>query len=200
MSFAPFLAPERDGSLSVGRAKDNSAVTAYTIPGLSITTTGSFTDAVNTDYYGRVWLEKAAICDQLAFEVTTLTGGANIRVGLYRADQDWQPLGAPLADSGDISAGSTGVKTYTPSPAIYLARGRYLTALNTSAGGPQVRAFRGAFRAAMLDTTLGTSPSWSRLSVSRSYAAFPTPGTKWDNPGPLQATEDNFVVLRLSAA
>ena len=66
------------------------------------------------NYHPLVLVEGPTLIDQFAFEVTIADAGKVARVGLYAADARWQPIGVPLADSGDISLTGTGVKTYTP--------------------------------------------------------------------------------------
>lgn len=173
MPTAPFLAPERDEAFKDGRPK--SVASFYSLPGVSVSTVNTISPNTGSDYYYPYWVRTPIIVDQLALEVTSTSAG-NVRVGLYVADADLQPIGAPLADSGDISTATTGEKTYTPSTPIYLRRGRYLGVLNCSAT-PIFRCFRGG---GGLRTGLGVSPIVSEIYVSRAYAAFPTPGTAWN--------------------
>lgn len=179
MPTAPFIAPERDESHVLGRPKQGSTA-YYSIPGV-IGVNDQSTTAVTsgTDTYWPMYVRTPIVVDQLAFEVTTLAAGQNARVGLYRADRDWQPISAPLADSGSISLATTGVKTYTPGTAIFLQRGRYLSVINYDGGSP---AFRGAPGAVefFANDTLGAGSLYLRnYTVTRAYAAFPTPGTAW---------------------
>lgn len=174
--LAPGLVLERDESAVEGRPK-RSGETYYIVPGVQIgavSTTGLSNDIdVYTGWFNRTPI----VIDQLAFEVSGSSAG-NARCGFYRADRDWQPIGAPLADSGDISTGTTGVKTYTPSTPIIVRPGRYLSVINASAT-PTVRVFRGSSPGAIIQSELGASLFVTAVSVSRSYAAFPTPGTAW---------------------
>jgi hypothetical protein len=175
---APFLAPERDERFKLGRAKQGSTA-YYTIPGWGGSTPGTAgAPAINTDTYKPFVVQSPLVVDQMAFEVTTLQSG-NARVGIYRADANLQPVGGPLADSGDISTNTTGVKTYTPGTPIYLARGRYLTVFNVSVAGVLCRSFRGIISDQAADSILGASLIVDNMTVGRSYAAFPTPGTAW---------------------
>lgn len=185
MSQAPFLAPERDRAFKFGRPKGNS-VTYYTVPGnvLGAAPTSGSPNAGNAfDVYAPFYVQTPVIIDQLAAEIVTLVAAKNFRMGFYAADTDWQPVGAPLADSGDISTATTGVKTYTPGTPIYVPRGRYLSVMNHNDNtGTAVwrmwkmnlpvvgTAFPATLSTAMLDA------AW----VSRAYAGFPTPGTPWN--------------------
>lgn len=180
MSTAPFLAPGRDRRFVLGRAKGG-GTTHYSLPGIAAgvqTTTRSYT--LNNDYYSAFVTLTPIVFDQAATEVTASPGGSNqMRIGLYAADPDLQPLGAPLMDSGDIDVSSTGIKTYTPSTPVYLPPGSYLTILNHNGSGTLTCQITGSTAPLSLVSTLGASPIIDRMSVARTYAAFPTPGTAW---------------------
>jgi hypothetical protein len=162
------------GAIAQGRPK-GSGTTYYVLPGAGINFPSTTTLTVNTDFYTPVWVATSIVVDQIAGEVTTLVAGQNLRFGLYAADVDLQPTGAPLIDSGDISTASTGVKTYTPGTPVTLPAGRYLQVVTTSASGCAIRYWRLGGAA---DTILGGNMI-TTLSVGRTYAAFPTPGTAW---------------------
>jgi hypothetical protein len=173
---SPFLAPERDQSFRFGRAK--TGTTYYTLLGGSAALPSTLSLA-NADrvIYVPVWVDVPVVIDQIAGEITAAEGSNNIRYGLYRADRDAQPIGAPLIDSGDIACTSNGVKTYTPGTPVYLPRGGYLQALNGSTAATTIRVWRG-WRGNPADTTLGTS-TISYGYVAQTYGAFPTPGDAW---------------------
>lgn len=177
---APFLAPERDEGTRQAWAKASGGGIAYSVPGVPGVSIGTKTlGSINNDYYMPVYVASPIIVDQLADEVTSAVVG-NHRIGLYRADKNWQPIGAPLADSGDISSNAVQVNTYTPGSAIYLARGRYLTVINCSSNAPSLRSLGGSpIQGSSLLSTLGTTAVAAGFFVSRTYAAFPNPGTAW---------------------
>lgn len=112
------------------------------------------------------------------FEVSTgPASNANVRVGIYRADTDQQPTGAPLYDSGNVAVASafTGVKTVS-ALSVALTPGVYLQTLNCDVA----LTLRGVFIPSTgVLPTLGATGVISRFGVGRTYAAFPTPGTKW---------------------
>lgn len=174
MPIAPFLAPERDEAFRIGRAK-RSGTTHYCIPGLQVNGQTTFSLTSGTDQYFPWRNETPIVIDQLACEVTA-AAGTNFRIGFYVADADWQPIRGPLADSGNLSSASTGVKTYTPATPIYVPRGRYLSIINADAG-PTFRAWRGGLTA--IYSSLGANGTVIDMEVTRAYAAFPTPGTAW---------------------
>lgn len=153
-----------------------------------------FTFTHNRDYYEPFSTPVPIVIDQLAAEVTTGAAG-NIRIGIYRSDRDFQPLGAPLADSGDLSAAAGAVKTYTPGTPITLQAGRYLGVLNLSVAAIGMRTYR-CNPAATL-STMGANPI-NLLHVARTYAAFPTPGTLWDTTdASVNGTMQHTIVYRV---
>lgn len=194
MTFAPFLAPERDQAAKAGRPK--SATTYYTIPGVTYAGSSSQGISSGTDYYSPFYVQTPIVVDQLVAEVNTLSAG-NFRIGFYRADTDWQPIGAPLADSGNLDAGTTGIKTYTPTNPVLLTRGRYLSVLNGSST-PTMTASFGFPPEAHTISTLATGSCNRLWRVTRAYAAFPTPGTAWDTVTASSSVMLQMVCFRVS--
>ena len=174
--IGPALVLERDESAVEGRA-ERSGVTYYCVPGCQMIGVTTFAVIADRAYYG-VWAARSPIMvDQLAFEVSITGTATNARVGLYRADRDWQPIGAPLADSGDVGVSTTGVKTYTPSTPISVRPGRYVSALVTN-GTVTLRAFQSGSFVAVLDT-ISSSPFVAGFRAVHTYGALPTPGPAW---------------------
>ena len=194
MPTAPFLNPGRDDAAVLGRAKGG-GTTYYGVPGTAGSSTTSST-AADTDYYFPWWTPTPIVIDQLACAVTTVNSGTVARIGLYRADRDWQPTGAPLADSGDLTTSGTGTKTYTPSSPLYLPRGRYLSVLNSDTGTTVFTVMFGTL--AGVSSTI-SSGVISRLAVARAYAAFPTPGTAWDTVITGNGPNNHMVFFRVTA-
>ena len=194
---APFIAPGRDEAFRIPRPRE-SGLTYYTIPGVvNVGGTSTTTTANATDYYGPFVIQSPIMVDRLAFEITTAQATKNARVGLYSADEDWQARGAPLADSGDISVGTTGVKTYTPGTAIYLPRGAYLTVYASDSTTAAVRSYLSDPPGMVIDQNLGTTFHVQTLTGIRAYGAFPTPGSAWVQ-GLLSGTGTAYhVVLRV---
>jgi len=177
---------------AVGRPK-LSGETYYTTPGMGSTVASSTSLGINTDFYFPTYVATPIVVDQLAFEVSTAVAG-NTRIGLYAADRDYQPVGGPLADSGDISTAGLGVKTYTPASPIALPAGRYLTVLNSTVA-PGVRIITGPTFG--ISSTIGASPAFESGSVARTYAAFPTPGSLW-TAGNIGNSGRHPIFLRIS--
>jgi hypothetical protein len=196
MPISPFLAPERDATWKIGRAKGG-GTTYYSLPGNVITTQTTFAVTANTDYYAPFYVQTPIVIDQLVCEVQTGVSG-NARIGFYRSTTDWQPSGAPLADSGNISTTSTGIKTYTPGTPIFVPRGLYLSVLNASVA-PTFMVYRSLMPGANIS---GATPNWAvtNMTVSRSFAAFPTPGTAWDTAVQNAAASHAFIFYRISVA
>lgn len=176
MPNAPFIgANRRDDSYSYGRPFITGGTNYYFWPGTLFSTSTNASYTANTDWYAPLRIRTPFVFDRVAGEVTVT--GANLRWGMYRADLNFQPVGPPLFDSGSIATGTTGVKTYTPGTPVFVEAGRYLTVVNTDTAC-NLREFRDATDAIM-DPSLGSGAYPGRFSVSRTYAAFPTPGTAW---------------------
>ena len=78
---------------------------------------------------------KTMVIDQIAVEVTSAgAAGSNLRFGIYNGDATTVVPTTLVVDSGDISAATIGVKTFTPGTAITLTPGLYFTAFSTSSG------------------------------------------------------------------
>ena len=148
------------------------------VPGLGVGDINTRAQTTDRDYYEPFHVDTPISISVLGVEVTTASAG-NIRIGIYRADANLQPIGAPLADSGNLDTTSTGVKTYTPGSPIYLRRGRYLGIHNCSASITlrTTLLYVGPYNAN--SSAWGTSSVIQERYVSRAFAAFPTPGTAW---------------------
>lgn len=167
---------ERSDPFAMGRLKGG-GVTYYCIPGVLTSAQTTRSAYSNTDVYEPFFVATPIRVDQVVFEVTTLAA-ANMRVGIYRSDRDWQPFGSPLCDSGDISIGTIGIKTYTPGTPMFLPRGRYLGVRNASATGGALRVVQVAATAVL--ATMSNTPFVWEITVTRTYEAFPTPPTAWN--------------------
>jgi hypothetical protein len=124
------------------------------------------------------------VTDLYSFIVTEDTSGGSdaFRIGLYEADEDWQPTNL-LYDSGDISLLTAGIKIATPSTPLILtaAQGRYLGVINSTSSTAVWRALSGQVAGVQyIDQAWGTSPFGRNWRVARSYAAFTDPGPAWD--------------------
>lgn len=78
-------------------------------------------------------VHKTIVIDQIAVEVTSAGAvGSTLRFGIYNGDATTVVPTTLVVDSGDISAATIGVKTFTPGTAITLTPGLYFTAFTTS--------------------------------------------------------------------
>lgn len=194
MSWAPFLTPNRDDALKQGRAKGG-GVTFYSIPGVAVTGTQAvLTASTNKDYYAPWFAVTPLIIDQMACQIVSSTTG-NLRMGFYAADADWQPLGAPMTDSGNIAI-TTAVKTYTPAAGIYIPRGRYVSVWNCDTACDP-RLWRTSPPGSALVSALGASPFPEFFEVDRTYGAFPTPGTAWTTGSGATLLPSHIIVFRV---
>lgn len=188
---SPFLAPHRDPA-RLGRIKSGSDY--YVLPGVAHAGNSSLALVANTDYYNALYVDAEIVVDQLACQVSS-GSGTNLRIGLYRADRDWQPTGAPLADSGNLDAATPAIKTYTPATPLVLRRGRYLGVVNADSTPTLIGLTGGPVGGSGAGSTLQTYAT--RWRIARAYSAFPTPGTAWttttDGTTPLL----NLVFLRV---
>lgn len=199
MPIAPFTAPERDVASKLGRAK--AATNYYVLPGVALdnsTVTAAGLN-LNADQYFFHYTPTPLVVDQLAAEITTLHAANNFRMGVYRATPNYQPWGAPLCDSGDISTATTGIKTYTPATPFLIPRGPFLTVMTCTSTTAAFRQVKGVVLNSPIDSAIATTPYVRFPRVTRSYAAFPTPGTAWDTVDASANTQTYLVFLRVSA-
>lgn len=198
---AKFLAPDRDVAYPRGHPVAG-ATNYYYLPGVPVNGIATWTfDGSGVIMYYPHYLEAPVVLDQVAAEVTTLSAATNFRIGLYVSDARWQPVGAPLFDSGSLSSATTGVKTFTPAAPISLARGRYLMAVQADNGAAALRAFSASTVPSAYLSTLGGTPAIQEISVNGTYGALPTPGTPWNtvNNGGTGTPFKYLVVWRTSS-
>lgn len=176
------------------------ATTTYNMPPGSIAMAGSglFNLTQNLDVFSPFIVEGRAITvDRLASEVATGATG-NLRIGMTQLDTDWQPTGAPLCDSGDISTAAGGVKEFVFSAAVTLQPGRYAMVINKT-GGATLRYYPYQIPGWALTTSMGGTPFYNYANKSRTYAAFPNPMTI-DTPSTIAGppNQGTYVVMGIS--
>ena len=167
---------------------------AYGVPGVQFTGTGTQTLTANTVYYQPFEVTAPITLDFMALEVTTAAAGnGNLRLGIYAADTNLQPTGAPLFDSGDVTvtSGATGILS-KQGTAVTLQPGVYLTATNTSVGFT-ARTFLGGV--SFVPTTIGANVT-VLTSVAQTQGAFPTPGTAWTTRASANGPARHTALLR----
>jgi hypothetical protein len=119
--------------------------------------------------------------DRIWFEVTTLQAGSNARVGVWAADINWQPTGAPLIDATTTTA-TTGAKNITVSAT--LPAGRYIAGIvsdaNISCRAGIARVSWGSDHSGTAVAAGGSSQMITNRRVTLTYpGTMPTPGPAW---------------------
>lgn len=173
---------------------------AYGIPNAQLASQATFSASANTVYYAPFEVTAPLTVDAMAYSIAvTQAAGGNVRMGIYAADSNLQPTGAPLFDSGDapFTTSTTGA-VLKQGTAVTLQPGVYLSAFNTSAAITQVRSPVGGI--ATLNTTLGGSMFTHTLSVAQTQGAFPSPGTAWTARGTSGTGTVHLAVMRWRSA
>lgn len=159
------------------RAKTGSTV-AYDLPGV---TSIGYTETVDlqgdTLYYNPIFVRRPLTVDRIACDVSGFAdAGDLLRMGLYRADLDLQPVGAPMIDQ-EVDVSTTGVKEASIT-SIVVYPGIYLVTAHPS----DLVRLRGVYAGNIAghNPSLGNDRYIAGLTKSRSYAALPTPGVAWD--------------------
>lgn len=126
-------------------------------------------------YNGFIVLSPVTL-DQLVCEVQATGTATLIRMGIYAADTDWQPTGAPIVDGGTIDASTPGAKSVSINTP--LAVGRYLTALNAN-GTATLRSWRGDGTNGGwgVAPALGAGSQNTIVTATQTFGVLPTPGT-----------------------
>lgn len=142
---------------------------------------------------------RAMNIDQIGFEVTTAQA-VNARAYLYNSDNDGHPY-AMVADSGDISASTTGAKVATIT-AVTLPAGVYWGFLRSNAG-TTVR-FRAVTQATNADVhgtflSLATVPTGIAADIGSTYGSPTNPLSAWTYDTAIAGTVRPLIGIRRSA-
>jgi hypothetical protein len=168
-------------SLVEGRAK-SATLTAITMPGVTLVGGSStFTCSPNRAQYLPRRVQTSITIDQILFEVTTAVASCNGRVAIYAATNDYQPTGAPLADTGAIDCSTTGIKTTTLATPLVLSPGLYLIWENYSTGNPVLRAAQVSWSFLGAGPSLGGNIAINQIYAAQTYGAPPTTPLAWDS-------------------
>jgi len=201
---ADFAAAQID-ALSFPESSNSATVSVTTtryslgLPGVQIVdVTGSFTTAANTVYYSPFEVTAPIVVDYASVDVTTAPAStASVRMGIYAADTNQQPTGAPLMDTGAITVATGSAAVYSKqTTAVTLQPGIYLQALNTSVA-MGVRNFGGPRNS--FPMTMGTTVNVN-TTATQTFGAFPSPGTAWTARGGVAAASRNPILFRWRAA
>jgi hypothetical protein len=172
---------------------------AYGVPNGQMASQTTLTATINTVYYAPFEVTAPITLDAMAFNLNAApAAGGNVRMGVYAADSNLQPTGAPLFDSGDvaITTGTTGVVLKQGTPAT-LQPGVYLSAFNTGTAVTLRTAVGGV---ATINTAMGASMFVHTLTATQTTGAFPTPGTAWTTKGASGTGTLHPVVMRWRSA
>jgi hypothetical protein len=172
---------------------------AYGIPNGQMASQTTLPATINTVYYAPFEVTAPLTLDAMAFNINTAPAtGGNVRMGVYAADANLQPTGAPLFDSGDVAiTTSTTGTVLKQGTAVTLQPGVYLTAFNTGTA-VTLRVPMGGI--ATITTTMGSSMFVGTMSVAQTQGAFPSPGTAWTTRNGSNAGTAHPVVMRWRSA
>lgn len=177
-----------------GLAKISGGATQWGVPtSMGFSNVGTSTLNVNEVRYVPMRVDYPVTLTAWQIEVTTGPGSAaNLRLGVYLADTNLQPSGAPLYDSGAVAVanGFTGIKTAS-SLSVALSPGIYLVALNCDTS-MTVRTFTSP--SPMIAAALGATPMIQRVTATQTFGAFPNPGTAWTSTNTSSGGLQNFAV------
>lgn len=131
----------------------------------------------------------------IAFEVTSApASNSTVRIGIYAADSQGQPSGAPIYNSGAITVTSTAAALYRLriNPTL-LAAGNYVILFNTSVA-LTVRSYNTP-RVGTVFNTIGASSINTYTYIPETLTGdYPNPGNKWSVRS-LGANPFHYVVL-----
>lgn len=163
--------------VKTGVAKISAGTKQWGVPGVFFTAQTTLALTANTASYHVFDVLYPLTVTAQQFEVTVApASNANVRVGIYLADTDIQPTGAPLYDAGvAVASGFTGKKT-TTGLSVVLNPGRYLMAVNCDVAMTLRTVICPA--TALLDA-MGAAAMAARFTVAQTYGAFPSTPTAW---------------------
>jgi hypothetical protein len=189
-----------ESSANAATVTINTTRYTYGIPGVQWSTSNA-TQALtaNNVYYQPFVVTKAVVVDGTQFVVTTgPASAANVRTGIYAADDNLQPTGAALLDAGNAPVGTSATGTFfTQVTPVTLQPGVYVTAINTSVN-LTARVIRGGLVGA--DASNGTSSIFSLMSATQTQGALPNPGTAWTTRTFSTTGPNHVLFLRYKAA
>lgn len=170
---------------------------SFGLPGTTFTGTSTTALIANRTNYAPFSVKsKSIILKQIAFECTTApASNATMRIAIYKADNNMQPIATKVLDTGAITVSSAAGAVYrvriTP---VTLTPGNYLIATNTGVAFT-LRIYLGNY-STFATNTLGANltNSWY-ISQTLSGAAFPDTGLAWNNKTTSNAAFPTYVLL-----
>jgi hypothetical protein len=186
----------------VGASTWNS-VQNYSLPGVMYDAlNNAFALTANTIRYMpfRVPDGTTLAVDRIWFEVTTNVAASNARIGVWAADINWQPTGAPLIDATATTA-TNGAKNITVSAT--LSAGRYIAGIvsdaNISCRAGIARVSWGSDHSGTAVAAGGSQQMISNRRVALTYpGTMPTPGPAWTSADAASSNgaSDLLILLR----
>jgi len=122
--------------VAIGRLKA-SGVAHPGIPGAQWQSNSTQAIVANQVRYNGFITDTPIAIDALVAEISATGTATLLRMGIYAADTDWQPVGAPVVDGGTVSAAAAVAVSITVNAT--LAPGRYITALNAAIEAARAR-------------------------------------------------------------
>lgn len=178
------------------RSAGGGATTFNGVPGLMFAGQSTMVQVANRLQYIPFFVEHPVTIDRISFEVTTLIAASNVNVGIFHADEDYQPVGAAIAQTGSVSSATTGVKDTTLGTPVTLQPGRYLIGWICS-HAPTLRSVVFLSPLQGLYHLLGTNIGMSGYYVASTYNAS-IPNTVWDTTTQSTSGLVGVAVLRTS--
>jgi hypothetical protein len=188
-----------ESSTNAATVTINTTRYTYGVPNVPISAIGVVQLAANTINYSWFTVSKACTVDLAQFEVTTgPASNADVYVGVYAADDNFNPIGAPIFDTGAIAVNTsaTGVFRRQFAP-VTLQPGAYVTAILPSVV-MSVRRANGGITYVAGGMGANPTPVWSLAGLTA--GALPTTGpeaTVFAGGGQIQS---QLVFLRWKAA
>lgn len=150
----------------------------YGLPNHQWSSIANYDLGANVIYYHPFVITEPITIDKVRFNIgTSSASNRNVRCGIYASDKNFQPVGAPLSDPGDVLvlANQTGIFIISITP-VTLQPGPYLNAILCSAGTRFSGWRAGVVPLDVIGVELDTAIS---TNVDRTYGAMPNPGIQW---------------------
>lgn len=165
------------------------------LPGVDIYGLTTLTITANRLYYTPIYLSRQLTVSAFYIRVTGAAVNGAIRVGIYKADKNWQPESL-VVDAGAIDTSSTGTKSVSLSPEQILQPGRYLIAQVFNNSTNDIQIYRATARYAGFAASDLTFTQ--TMYVSYTYSTLPTTPLKWDTIDIGSTAMLYFTLLKIS--
>lgn len=163
----------------VGQAKLSGGALQWGIPTYTnFSSSGTSALNINECRYVPIRIDYPITLNAWELEVTSgPASAAHLEIGIYLADNQYQPVGGPLYDSGSIAVAQsfTGIKSVT-GLTVTLGPGVYLVAINCDVAMTLRTFISGSW---IIESILGSTPMIARVSVAQTFGVFPNPGAAW---------------------